>query len=103
MKKISEPASIANFDSATAMLRALANYLRGEDFPLLGTMPRWMEPVMRLVGAAVNTLPRSLREQVYIWSGWNEAIPQKKLRTASAERVAEWMATLYLERKFPAV
>jgi hypothetical protein len=31
---------IADFDSAAAMLRALANDLHGRDFPLLGTMPR---------------------------------------------------------------
>jgi hypothetical protein len=27
---------VADFDSATAMLRALARYLNGKDFPLLG-------------------------------------------------------------------
>ena len=37
--------TVADFDSATAMLRALSNYLKGEDFPLLGAMPRRNEPV----------------------------------------------------------
>jgi len=31
---------LADFDSSTGMLRALAGYLRGEDLPLLGAMPR---------------------------------------------------------------
>lgn len=32
---------IANFDSATAMLRALASHLDDEDFIALGSFPRW--------------------------------------------------------------
>ncbi len=33
------PPYIANFDSASGMLRATAAYLRGEDFPGMGTAP----------------------------------------------------------------
>jgi len=58
---------------------------------------------MRLIGAGVNRLPRFLREQVYIWSGWSEALAPKKLSTARTAQVAEWMANLYPRRKFPAV
>ena len=68
---------IANFDSAAAMLRALANYLHGEDFLMLGTVPKSRAPLMKLaslVGSAINALPVALREQVYIWSGRTEAI-----------------------------
>jgi hypothetical protein len=53
---------VADFDSATAMLRALSNYLREEDFPLVGAMPRCHLPLMKLVGAVVNQLPSSLRQ-----------------------------------------
>jgi hypothetical protein len=48
---------IADFDSATAMVRALANYLAGRDFPLLCTQPTWMAPGMKLLASAVNRMP----------------------------------------------
>src|SRR5438067_12557101 len=83
------------------MLRALPNLLRVQDFPVLGTMSRWSEPAMRLIGASVNRLPRFLREQIYIWSGWSEAIATKKLRIASTDQIAQWMADLYPRRKSP--
>jgi hypothetical protein len=37
---------LADFDSATGMLRALAAALRGEGLPLLGAMPPSRAPVM---------------------------------------------------------
>lgn len=36
MTKQSTPLGIANFDSASVMLRALARFLHGQDFPALG-------------------------------------------------------------------
>jgi hypothetical protein len=93
--------SIANFDSAAAMLRATAAYLRGEDFPALGVIPRPLTAPMRGVGRMVNRLPRSLREQVYIWSGWNEAVPDKKLSEVSIEEISEWAAGEYPQKRYP--
>jgi hypothetical protein len=95
--------AVANFDSATAMVRALAGFLHGRDFPLLGELPPWSESVMRGVGNLVNALPQVLREQVYIWGGWAETIAPERLGTAQAEDVAAWMAALYPQRRFPAV
>src|SRR5204863_8042654 len=77
----------ADVDSPTAMLRALSNYLKGEDFPLVGAMPRRNLPVMKLVAAAVNRLPNALREQVYIWSGRFEAISPKKLAAVRTDEI----------------
>src|SRR5918996_4456859 len=65
---------LADFDSAAAMLRALANYLQGQDFPLLGALPRWRAHDMKVFAAVVNLMPKSMKEQVYIWSGWFEAV-----------------------------
>ena len=93
---------IANFDSAAAMLRALANYLRGRDFPLLGTGTNRREPFLAPVAALVNALPRVLREQVYIWSGRFEAIRPGKLSQAKLDRVCQWAASLYPKRRYPA-
>jgi hypothetical protein len=98
-----KPRYLADFDSATAMLRALARYLHGRDFPLLGAMPRWAAPAMKLAAGAVNRLPPRLQEQVYIWSGWYEAISPKRLDQVNLEDVAEWVVRLYPERRYPVV
>lgn len=58
---------------------------------------------MRGLGAAINAMPRWLQEQVYIWSGWFEAISVNKVKTIDAEQVAEWMVSLYPQRKYSAV
>ena len=94
---------IADFDSAAAMLRALVNYLQGRDFPLLGTMPKWRAPAMKLLAHAVNRMSNPLKERVYIWSGRYEAIAARKLDKAKTERIAEWVVSLYPKRKYPAV
>ena len=101
--KARQPDYIANFDSATAMLRALANYLHGKDFPLLGTLPKWRALDRKLIASAVNRMPRQIKEQIYIWSGWREAIAPRKLHTAKTDRIAEWTVSLYPQRKYPAV
>jgi hypothetical protein len=94
---------VADFDSATAMLRALAHYLNGRDFPLLGAMPQSRTPIMKVAAQAVNRLPRRLREQVYIWSGRFEAIPPRQLLAIDLNRVAEDLLRLYPVRQYPAV
>jgi hypothetical protein len=94
---------LADFDSATGILRALAAYLRDEDLPLLGAMPPSRAPLMKLVASAVNALPKPLQEQVYIWSGWMEAVSQRKLAAVSGDEVAAFMAGLYPRRRYPAV
>src|SRR5207245_2513725 len=99
-----KPASyLADFDSATAMLRALANYLHGQDFPLLGALPRWRALDMKVIAAVVNRLPKNLKEQVYIWSGWLEAVATRNLHQAKTDRVTEWAVSLYPKRDYPAV
>jgi len=96
------PGYVASFDSSTAMLRATAGFLRGEDFPVLGTVPRRLAPVMPAVGAAVNALPGRMRELVYARSGAKEAIPPEKLGDVRAEDVARWTLDAYPKRRYPA-
>jgi hypothetical protein len=97
------PDYVANFDSATAMLRALGNHLNGRDFPLLGAMPPSRAPLVRAAAGAVNRMPRRVREQVYIWSGRFEAVRPANLCHANAEHVADWMTGMYPRRRYPAV
>jgi hypothetical protein len=98
-----KPTYLADFDSAMGMLRALSSALHGRDFPLLGTLPSWTERPMRAVGALVNRLPKRVREQVYIWSGWFEAISTRRLDRVDADAVAEWITGLYPKRRYPAI
>lgn len=93
------PRYIANFDSASAMLRATAMYLRGQEFTGVGFLPRSLEPL----GPVINRLPRSFKESLYIWSGWSEAIPGEEMHKVDMEDVTRWVVSEYPERNFPAV
>ena len=91
------PRYIANFDSASAMLRALGRFLEGKDFPGLG-----IQPTLEPLAPAVNALPRRARELLYIWSGWREAIPTEQLGAVRAEEIARWVVSQYPRRRYPA-
>jgi hypothetical protein len=93
---------IANFDSEAAMLRALGGYLHNHDFPMTGSMPPSIEPLMKPLVAAVDTLPRRVREAVYTWSGRSEAIPPRRLNQVRAEEVSRWVVSHYPRRRYPA-
>lgn len=97
------PSYVANFDSSTAMLRATAAHLRGEGFPALGALPRYLLPVAHPLATAVNVLPQRLRESIYTWSGWSEAVRPEKLRSVSAEEISRWVTGEYPRRRYPAV
>jgi hypothetical protein len=96
------PPIIANFDSATAMLRALARYLHGQDFPGLGVVPGPVANLLAPVAPIVNALPTCAREFTYAWSGWGETIPPDKLAHVRVEEVYRWMVSEYPRRQYPA-
>ncbi|MGH7826272.1 MAG: hypothetical protein ACREQ7_14000 [Candidatus Binatia bacterium] len=58
---------------------------------------------MKLVANILSGMPEPIKEQVYIWSGRYEAIAARKLEKAKTERIAEWVVSLYPQRKYPAV
>ena len=93
------PRFLADFDSTSAMVRALANFLHGKAFPGLGGTA----PSSELLASAVNALPRNLREQLYIWSGWSEAIPGSRLGDVRVEEISRWVVNSYPKRRYPAV
>lgn len=102
-KRLKEPDYLANFDSATAMLRGVANHLNGRDLPMMGTQSKPVANALRPVGRLLNSLPVAAREKIYALSGWAEAISPDELGGVSAEYVAEWMTSLHPEREYPAV
>jgi hypothetical protein len=54
------------------------------------------------LATAVNALPRQVREQLYIWSGWAEAIPANRLGDVRAEEFSRWVVHAYPKRRYPA-
>ncbi|SFB92899.1 hypothetical protein [Streptomyces aidingensis] len=92
------PAFLAGFDSATAMVRATAAFLAGRDFPALG-----FPPVLQRPATLVNTLPRRLRETVYILTGWAGTVPQRRLARLDAGELSGWAARQYPPRRYPAL
>lgn len=93
------PTGLANFDSTTAFVRAIARYLRGEGFPRLGMFPR---PLATVVPMA-NHLPRGVKQRLYRRSGASEAVSPGELRDVDVERFRRWVVDQYLERGYPAV
>jgi hypothetical protein len=73
--------AVASFDSASTFHRVLAQHLHGAGSPALG-----LGPAARAVGRVlpvVNRMPRRVRETLYIWSGWSEAVRQRVRRPSS--------------------
>jgi hypothetical protein len=89
--------AVAKFDSASALFQGLARCLRGQPFARLGMPP----PTAAL--RAVNALPERAREQLYIWSGWYEALPPRRLLRVRSDAIADWVVSRYPDRPFPGV
>ncbi|MEU8804529.1 hypothetical protein [Spirillospora sp. NPDC048819] len=101
---MSSPArQVAEFDSATAMLRVLARFLDGRDAPLLGIMPGYLETPMAALLRAVVRLPRRVTEKAYALSGWAEAVSPQHAGDIRSDALAEWIVSHYPRRRYPAV
>jgi hypothetical protein len=92
------PGYLANFDSASAMLRATSRSLQGRDFPPMG-MARFQKPFMK----GANLLAKEMREKLYALSGAAEGVSHRRIEKVSAERISRWVVSQYPERSYPAV
>jgi hypothetical protein len=88
---------VADFDSAAGLHRALAASLHGEPFDHLGESSRSAAVVRH-----ANLLPRRLRQAIYGWAGWAEAIRPSSLGDVSWEEFGRWVTGHYPRRRFPA-
>lgn len=88
---------VADFDSATAMLKALSCSLRGDVFRDMG-MPAPLRPA----AVAANRLPARLRRAIYAIAGRLEAVPPRDLERFDVQQVARWACSLYPARRYPA-
>jgi hypothetical protein len=93
--------AVASFDSASTFHRVLAQHLHGKSSPALG-----LGPAARAVSGllpVVNHMPRPVRESLYVWSGWSEAIRPRRAGTVDTDAIAEWACSQYPRRQYPAV
>src|SRR3954452_471438 len=94
------PREIAGFDSASAMVVALARFLHGQDTPPLGK-PAFR--TLRPVAAVVARLPERTRQEIYsVFSGAEGRRPEE-LTTLDVDVVARRIAGVYPRRRYPAV
>jgi hypothetical protein len=90
--------TVASFDSASALLRAVAAALRGEPFPHLG-QGRARAVAIRAAGR----LPWPVLREVYTRSGAAEALDPARLADVDTDAVAGWLAAHHPRRRYPAV
>ncbi|KAL1976099.1 hypothetical protein VTN31DRAFT_4491 [Thermomyces dupontii] len=89
---------IADFDSASSMLRAISRHLHFRDFPQLG-VPTSLAAAMPLI----NYLPSSLRDSVYSQVGASEATDDVS-SIFDAEKITDQIVAHFpAHRKYPAV
>ncbi|KAI9372359.1 hypothetical protein BJX61DRAFT_542768 [Aspergillus egyptiacus] len=89
---------IADFDSASSMLRAIGRYLHFRDFPQLG-VPTSLASAMPLI----NWLPSYLRDTVYATVGASEATDDVA-STFDAESITQSVTAHFpAHQKYPAV
>ncbi|MCT2584574.1 hypothetical protein [Actinophytocola gossypii] len=93
--------AVASFDSASTFHRVLAQHLHGKNSPALGLGPA-ARAVSHLL-PVVNRMPRSVRESLYVWSGWSEAIQPRRAGTVDTDAIAEWACSQYPRGRYPAV
>src|SRR4051812_42619974 len=90
---------VVQFDSSTALLKSLALCFRDEDFKGGGVTPDAPE----WLGTLINATPRTLRQAMYSWSGWVDAIEEKDLDKIDISAIAQWAAGLYPRHNYNGV
>ncbi|MBB4912758.1 hypothetical protein [Actinophytocola algeriensis] len=93
--------AVASFDSASTFHRVLAQHLHGSSSPALGLGPA-ARAVSRLL-PLVNHMPLRVREALYIWSGWSEAVQPSRVGMVDTDAIAEWACSQYPRGQYPAV
>jgi hypothetical protein len=90
--------AVASFDSASALLLALARALDGRDFPRLGQSRLKALPVR-----ASALLPRRLRCRAYAVASGREGVAVDRLGDIDLDEVASWVTRTLPGRRYPAV
>ncbi|RDV14189.1 hypothetical protein DXT99_15465 [Pontibacter diazotrophicus] len=92
------PWFVANFDSCSAMAKALGNCLHGQGFMGVGEVPN-----SDLLAQVVNALPWKLQKTTYIKGSSHEAVDPGKLKEVQSEEFSKWATNLYPSRKYSTI
>jgi hypothetical protein len=92
------PPGLAEFDSASAMVRALGRFLHGRDFRGLG-----QSAVLRQLVQFADLVPRHAREQLFAKLGAREGLDPGQMGDVNTSAIADWACRQYPARKYSAV
>jgi hypothetical protein len=90
---------IIQFDSSAALLKSLTFYHSNMDSQkggLVPDVPSWIVPL-------INKTPRALRQKLYSWSGWIDALQRKDIEQIHPPDIADWVTNLYPLKKYNGV
>ncbi|KMQ49948.1 hypothetical protein CHISP_3162 [Chitinispirillum alkaliphilum] len=94
---------IANFDSSSVMVRAVANYLKGKEFYNLEMQPRRVGIVISALLGILSQLPRQLSEFLYSIAPVQETFSPKNLSSNIDDHISAYVTSRYEKRCFPAI
>ncbi|MDA0563913.1 hypothetical protein LG943_06165 [Streptomonospora sp. S1-112] len=89
---------LCDFDSSVTAVRAMGRFLRGRDFPGLGTGPGSAR-----LGDLASALPEPARRRAFVLGGAGQARPAARIAALTGEDLAAWTADHYGPGPFPAV
>lgn len=92
------PHFLASHDSATGMVMALSDFLKGKPFEGVGAVP-----TNELYATFINTIPITWRKKLYSWIGAFSATSGEKAGDLDASLIDKWVFDLYPKRKYPAI
>jgi len=94
------PPEVAGFDSASAMVVALARFLHGQDTPPLGKPAfRTLRPVV----VAASLLPARVQESLYSVFSGAEGRDESEIARLDLDAISAGIAQAYPRRRYPAI
>src|SRR3954447_4412607 len=94
------PPEVAGFDSASAMVVALARFLHDQDTPPLGK-PAFR--TLRPVAAAASLLPAQVQELLYSVFSGAEGRDESKIAQLDLDAISAGIAQAYPRHRYPAI
>lgn len=92
------PDFTAGFDSATAMVISLSQFLEGKGFPGAGTLPSSVT-----LGKLLNRLPDSWKEKMYAVSGRFDGVDPEQLSEINLGELEKWVTEIVPKKKYPVI
>ncbi len=92
------PWFVANFDSATGLVKALGSCLNGESFAGVGHVP-----TSKLLARLVNALPWQIQRVIYIKGSAKGSVDPRSLCQIRATAFTRWVTNLFPRQKYRAM